>query len=462
MPTAHTAARLTHPQTKAIVLQREGCPGKMTKPSRRFWFILTVVVGALAVLTLIAGLGSEQAVPVTVTRVRRGDLSQTIRATGHVEPEGRIRISSRVTGELVELNVEEGSVVGKGDLLAVINPGIGEQQVDQRQAQLKSLEASVGAEQAKLTRARAKHQNSSNLFKRGLVSSAEVADAQEEMRMAKAQFEAAKHRVAQARAELAEEQTKLGFNRVTAPAAGTVLSVERRPGERVRGGSEEVEDILLTLAPLDRMKVDIEVSESDVVELKRQDDAEVRVRALQGVVVPAAIESIASSATIYNRGQLNELTRFKVTIVLKEFPPRIRPGMTAEVLLVAKTRENVLIVPYSAVTTRTFEDEPPRTDSDGANPEDAGTWAASSDSAQPLMVYVVHEGRAVAKRVATGIVAETEVEIVAGLTQEDVVISGPFDVVSQTLRSGMRVHAPNPSPDLRTDVTTSLATDPRP
>lgn len=358
--------------------------------------------------------------PVQLGAVTRGPIEQLVRGTGHVEPLRRVRISARVTGELVSLGVREGERVRRGTVVAVIDVGPEGLIVRQRESSMRALEAEVRMEETRLAAATDEEARVARLVEKTLASEADLARARQETRIAAAQLDSARHRVAQARQELEEARARMGQTRLVAPLDGTVLSIERREGERVRG-SEFAEDVLMTLAPLDTMQVDVEVGEEDVRYLQEGTPARIKLRALGNLEIAGEVASIATSATIYNRGQQNELTRFRVSLQMERVPEGLRPGMSAEALLVVRSREDALRIPFEALAARPL----------------------NGQKAVPV-AFTVEQGRAIARPVVTGLVGETQVEVLEGLREGEPVVVGPFQAVSKELAEGTRV-APLPS-----------------
>lgn len=371
-------------------------------------------------LWLAGGNSEPPAMPVQLGTVTRGPIEQLVRGTGHVEPLRRVRISARVTGELVTLGVREGERVRQGTVVAVIDVGPDGLIVRQRESSMRALEAEVRMEETRLAAATDEEARVARLVEKTLASEADLVRARQEIQIAAAQLDSARHRMAQARQELEEARARMGQTRLVAPLDGTVLSIERREGERVRG-SEFAEDVLMTLAPLDTMQVDVEVGEEDVRHLQEGTPARIKLRALGNLEVAGEVAAIATSATIYNRGQQNELTRFRVSLRMERVPEGLRPGMSAEALLVVRSREDALRIPFEALAARPL----------------------NGQKTVPV-AFTVEQGRAIARPVVTGLVGETLVEVLEGLREGEPVVVGPFQAVSKELAEGTRV-SPLPS-----------------
>jgi len=401
------------------------------RPARKaLWLGLPVLLGVSIAVHLMAK-GKEPAPREVQTVVaERMRLQQFVRATGHLEPSNKVRVSASVTGDLVRLAVKEGQRVERGALLAEIEPVGGEAMLRQRYAHLRAMQAQAQAEEARVAQAKVQLESAEQLHVKQLTSEVELGTARRDAQMAQAQLETARQKVRQAEEEVAEVQARLGRSRILAPVGGTVIDLEKKQGERLRG-SEFAEDVLLTLAPLDSMEVEVEVGEQDVVLLEVGQPATVKVKALGELEVAARVADIATSATILNRGQPNEVTRFKVRCMLESIPERLRPGMTALVSITARTREDALAVPFEAVTSRFPHEIAP-----AGSPEAAAAEPGARKKAVPL-VFVVEAGRGAARPVETGLIGDTHVEILQGLKEGEEVVVGPYLVLSKELAPGM-------------------------
>jgi HlyD family secretion protein len=411
---------------------------------RKLLRVLTAIAATVLVLGVLALVfGGEETIEVNTTQVGKTTLIRYVRAAGHLQPSNQVRISASVTGDLAKLFVQENQSVKRGDVLAEIDPGSLDAVMSQKQAAVRETAAQASSEQTRLEQAQKSLRGAEGLLKSGLVSAAELARIRGDVRIAHSQYEAALQRMKQAKGELAEAQLRVGRTRLIAPMEGTVISVEKKEGERVRG-SEFSEDVLLTIAPLDAMEVEVEVSEHDVTELHEGESAVVVLPALADQEVPGKVAKIATSATIVNRGQPGEVTRFKVRLLLDVLPKTVRPGMTGRVTIQANTRENVLAVPFEAVTARLPDELEQRTQ----KPEDAAVTANLGAVRKPVpVVFVVEKGRAVARQIKTGVSSESAVEVLEGLKEGEVVIVGPFQALSRDLWSGAEVTAkPIPGP----------------
>lgn len=394
---------------------------------------------------------------VVSTVVRRSTIVRTVRAVGHVEPVTQVNVSSNVTGDLLKLLVKEGAQVTRGTLLAEIDRERILAVVRQNQANAQSNKASVDLEEAQLAQAQAEAQRTKGLHQKQLATDSELEQAASNVAIVKARLESARQRVAQAEAALDEAKDQLEKTRIMAPIDGTVISLKKKQGERIRG-SDLGEDVLLTLAPLQAMQVDVEVSEQDVVGIEAGQHTEIEVDALGDAKFPGEVIEIASSAVIKNKGTEMEVTSFNVKVAMGQVPANLRSGMSASVSIITQVKENVIAVPLEAVTARLPSQLLVRAEEQAKEKRDESVFQKGGNSLEvknkkerPVeLVYSVESGKAEPKPVKTGIASESEIEILEGVEPGLEIITGPYKVLAESLLPGSPVTVTKkqePTPD---------------
>lgn len=410
--------------------------------------VVLVGLGALGAGAAYWFLREEPPKPLEVvtTTVRRSTVVRTVRAVGHVEPVTQVNVSSNVTGDLLRLLVKEGAQVKKGTLLAEIDRERIVAVVRQQEANAQSNRASVALEEAQLTQAEAEAQRTRGLHQKQLATDSELEQASSNVAVVKARLEAARQRVAQAEAALDEAKDQLEKTRISAPIDGTVIALKKKQGERIRG-SDLGEDVLLTLAPLQAMQVDVEVSEQDVVGIEPGQRTEIEVDALGDAKFPGEVLEIASSAVIKNKGTEMEVTSFVVKVALLQVPPALRSGMSASVAIVTQVKEGVIAVPLEAVTARLPSQLAVRAEDQAKQDRDQSLFQKGgsnlevrSKKERPVeLVYSVESGRAEPRPVRTGIASEAEIEILEGVDPGVEIVVGPYKVLAEQLLPGSPV-----------------------
>lgn len=396
------------------------------------------LIAALVILLVagmtVGGLKERPPPPVEVqlSKVKKGPITRTVTGAGKVEAATTVKISSNLSGDLVELPVKVGDTVKKGQVLGRLDRRRFEANVKQAAAALSAAKAEVATLQVEIDRLTREGERVSALVQKGLASAAELERANSDLQSAKSRQAAQNDRASQASAVLEESQNNLSKTTLISPIDGNVIEVTREVGERVRG-SDFNEDVVMTLAALHSMEVKIEVGEHEVVHLKQSQKADIKIDAFDGQSFDGNVVEIAQKALIRNAGTEQETTSFPVTVALVARPDGVLPGMSAEVRITAEQRDSTLIVPVQAVTVR-----PEKMLADtAANVEGNKLTAPKKGETFAKVVFVVDaEKKAHARRVKTGISSDTDIEIVEGVQEGDEIIEGPYRSLAKDLKEG--------------------------
>lgn len=395
--------------------------------------IAALIVAAVGAMTY-AGLREKPppATEVQIGKVKKGAIVRTVTGAGKVEAATTVKISSNLSGDLLELPVKVGDEVRKGQVLAKLDRRRFEAAVKQSAAAYSAAKAEMTTIQVDIDRLQRELDRVKGLVEKGLASMAEQEKAESELASARARQAAQGDRAAQAAAALDEAQNNLGKTTLFSPIDGNVIEVTREVGERVRG-SDFNEDIVMTLAALHAMEVKIEVGEHEVVPLKIGQKSDIKLDAFDSQTFDGTVVEIAQKALIKNPGTEQETTSFPVTVALIAKPDGVLPGMSAEVRVTADQRESTLIVPVQAVTVR-----PDRSLPDSSAGIEGQKLAAPRKGEQfTKVVFVVDaEKRVHPRRVKTGISSDTDIEIVEGLQEGDEIIEGPYRTLAKDLKDG--------------------------
>ncbi|HJZ86131.1 MAG TPA: efflux RND transporter periplasmic adaptor subunit [Polyangia bacterium] len=399
-----------------------------------FRWIFAGAVIVLVGLAAVAGLKPRQPPPqnVKTALARRSAITSTVRAAGKLEPLHKVNVSSNITGTLLDLQVGIGSKVKKGQYLGQIDTSRYRAQVEQQHAQAEASEADVKREEANLARLRNVLARISDTEGKAF-NVGEREQAQTQVQVSEAQLASNRSRAQVARAALREATNSLSWATLRAPVDGTVLSVNHRVGERVRG-SDFAEDVVLVLGSLQTMDVRIDVGEHDVVHVRTGLKAVITVDALPKLKLHGEVIDSGRDAIIKNPGTDNEVTNFPVWVSMDDPPPDALSGMSAQVTIFTETRPDAVVVPIQAVTVR---------------PREAPADSAQTDRDKfEKVVFVVKSNHVEKRRVETGISSESHIEIASGLTSGEEVVEGPYRVLARDLKDGTHVIAersPEPS-----------------
>ncbi len=434
--------------------------------------LIWIIVGLVVVIGLLVGLkkagiiGKEEGITVSAEKAQLRTITETVNASGKVYPEVEVKISPDVSGEIVELTVAEGDSVRKGQVLARIYADILNSQrdqvvagVNQQKAQVNNSTAQLGALKANLDQAETQYNRQKKLLDEKVISRLEFEQAEQAYRSAKANYTAATQGIKSAEAGVQSVQAQLNrankdISRtvITSPMDGVISLLAIKKGERVAGNSFNVGTEMMRVADMRSIEVRVDVGENDIPKVKLGDTAIVEVdaytaRKFKGLVYKIANPNTGSNLT--GAASSAEVTNYKVHIRLlpesytdligkgKSFP--FRPGMTASADIQTKSRFNVLSVPLNAVTTRDSKDSSSSKSSDKKETTvqtDQPKSVNADDDIQEV-VFVLQKDNTVKKvRVRTAIQDLNNIEILGGLKEGDMVITGPYSIISKTLKEG--------------------------
>jgi len=441
--------------------------------------LLVAVVIVLLVAVVVAkkkGLvGGETATKVSVEEVVKRSIVETVSASGKIQSESEVIISPDVSGEIMELPVKEGDKVKEGQLLVKIDPDIQQSNVERLEAALNTSKANLANAQSRLAQSEARLTNSTANFERikklyedKVVSQSEFDATTSEYEVAKSDVEAARQSVEASRfgvkssqAGLKEAQKSLTRTEIYSPVNGTISKLNFEKGERVVGTSQMQGSEIMTIADLNGMEVTVEVNENDIIRVGYSDTCDIEVDAYLGKTFKGIVTNIANSAMSSGMGT-DQITNFEVKVrILRESYANLvnekqpdqspfRPGMSATVDIRTREVKDVFTVPIQAVTTRSkkelqeqSEDEKSgrKGKAEEAESDDDDDESESVDKTEKVedaieLIFVVVDGKAIAKIVKTGIQDNEFIELLSGAEAGDKVITAPYRAISKTLNPG--------------------------
>ena len=443
-------------------------PGK--KKSNKLIYML---VGFVVVLLLIVIVGKSQGwvgkskeIEVNLSEARKKTIVEKVSASGMVQPEIEIKLSPDVSGEIIELNVEEGDSVAYGNLLVKIRPDNLESALErtkaalnQQKANLANAKAAYASSQANFDRAKLEYDRQKMLWDQKVISTADWELAQANFIAAendkKSAFEnvrASEFIVKSSEASVSEAAENLRLTNVYAPAGGTVSKLSVEKGERVVGSNMMSGTEMLRIADLNKMEVRVDVNENDIIRVAMGDTAIIDVDAYSYMdkKFKGIVTSIANTAN--EKVSTDAVTEFEVKIRIlnssyqdlvreRNIKTPFRPGMTASVDIVTEQKKDILSVPLASVTTR----DPKKMDRFSNEDEEEGE-ESSGESRQGIgeddlkeVVFVNDNGVAKMIEVKTGISDFDNIEVLEGVAEGEEVVSGPFLVVSKRIKDGDRI-----------------------
>ena len=454
------------------------------------WKKVAIGVGIVVVLAMIVGFtvhqSSKNVSTVQTGKVQRQDLSTVVSASGEIKPKTYANIGANAFGKITHLYVREGDHVKKGQLLAQLENVQSSADVNANEASLQAAQtdalasdAALKTSQADLLRAQADYDRNKldwdraqSLFKDGLISKSDfdsrknawatadagLTQAQARVAQAKAQQDSAERHVAQAKATLVHYADLLQKTTNVAPFDGVVTNLPVREGETVVVGIQNAQgSTLMTIADMSIITAEVKVDETDIVNVKLGQPAEVTIDAIPKKVFHGNVSEIGDNAIVRSSGvstsqqttASEEAKDFKVVVTLTDAPVDLRPGLSTTAKITTATRSNALSVPIQALTLRTKDQMDQQNNAPGsvhAAPPAAKESASKNKKDDDLQgVFVVRNKKAIFVPVTTGITGTTDIEVLDGLKEGDEVITGSYKVL-RTLRPGSSVKIDNSAP----------------
>jgi len=433
------------------------------KKARRNRIIILSLVGVIALLVIYVAFfkKKERGISIQVDKVSKGAITATVSATGMVEPENEVKIAPDVSGEIIELYVEEGDSVKQDQLLLRIRPDNLISILDRNEANLNQQRANLADARAREARALATYEQSKRIYERNkqlheenVISDAEFEQIEADYRVANQDLESARKSVdaasfivESAKASVREAQENVDLTNVFAPVSGIISKLSVEKGERVVGTQTMAGTEMLRIADLNRMQVTVDVNENDVIRVQEGDTALIEVDAYEAMDVSfkGVVFQIASTAN--EKASADAITEFQVEVRMlnesyrefmeeQEIAIPFRPGMTASVEIITDKKSDIVMVPIGAVTTRMVKAE--STKNAKQSKKDANE--AGSNNKMQEVVFVYKPDNTVEQRpVKTGISDLDHIQILEGLEPDDQIVTGPFIAVSKFLEDGKLV-----------------------
>ena len=408
--------------------------GKRKKSKKKLFIFggLGLLVIILLIVTF-AGGSKENIIMVQTEKVQKRNITQTVTATGKIDPEFKVLITPEVTGEIISLPVKEGDRVKKGQLLIKIKGDQYMAQKDRLAANLQSSEASLQMRDAELNRVQLEYDRTKELHSKGLASNSELETAEANYLSTKASYESAEANVLQSKAQLREVLETLYKTTIYSPMDGVVTQLNVELAERVLGSGFSQGTNIMTVADLSNMEAVVDVDENDVVLVSVGDTANISIDAFGDKIFHGMVTEIGNSAKEAGFGTQEQVVNFSVKIKLIDLDPNLRPGMSCNADIETETVENVISVPIQSVTART--DVPVEEDSTIADDKNENGNGMMKSRKPKEVVFLVDNGKAKMVVVEAGISDDNYLEIKSGLDEGAEVVSGSYRAISRELEN---------------------------
>jgi len=430
--------------------------------------VIAVVVAGLVWFTVTAG--SRNAVEVQTGKVATVDtLASIVSASGEIKPKTYVNVGANAFGKITKLYVKEGDHVKRGQLLAQLENAQPSADVDANRAALSAsgtdsvaASAALKRAQADVERTKLDYERADGLLKAGLIPKSDYDTkktaydgAAAALAQAQAQNESARERITQQRATLARVSDMLGKTTYIAPFDGVITNLPVREGETVVVGIQNSPgSTLMTLADTSVITAEVKVDETDIVNIKNGQPAEVIIDAIPGKTFKGFVSEIGNNALLRSTGVstaqattgATEAKDFKVVVTLQEPPDNLRPGLSATAKITTAKKENVLAIPIQALTIRTPKDLEEKKGDKNVAKAAAPEMKSAKANEEIQGVFVVEGSGKKAKAkfvpVKTGITGSTDIEVTEGLKANDQIVTGSYKTL-RTLKNGATVKVDN-------------------
>ncbi len=410
-----------------------------TLKKKKVWIPLVIVL--LVIIGYVFSTSkSDEGLYVDAELVELRDIIQRVNASGKIQPEEAVQITSTITGWITEITVMEGDTVEPGQHLISID----EKQIRPR---YNNALSQVKSSEANLRKVRSQMDRTSSLFNQSLIS-------KQELEQVEASFQIAQSQSEQANANLLSAEDELSKTRLTAPKYGIVTSITKEEGEMAVGGMFNP-GVLMTVADLSRMEVEVDVNENDVVNIDIGDTSEIEIDAYPDTIFYGIVSEIAHTAQSANMGLQQQVTNFKVKVRMLSVPDKIRPGMSSTVNIITETIKDAVSIPIQSLTSR-FENYEQKIDDKGdkwRGKNDEGDQSFKKIKSIDVVFALENEfngalapsGKkyAIVRPLEVGISSENHYFVSSGIKLGEMIVTGGYRVLSKELLHGTLVSLKN-------------------
>src|SRR6266481_3708193 len=436
-------------------------PAPLTAKQRRARRKKQIIFGSIGLVLLWIAVSiiwskREKPIPVTTERAIRKTIMQTVSATGKVQPETEVKISPEVAGEIIELPVEDGKAVMKGDLLVKIKPDSYKALLEQQEAAISAAKATNLQQKATMFKAEHDFKRAEDLFNKKLISEQEFNAAQAAYDVAKNTFESSLHEIERAQAGSSQARDQLSKTTIYSPIDGTVTVLNSKLGERIVATGQFVGTEVMRVADLSHMEARVDVNENDVVNVKIGDKAEVKIDAYGDRKFRGTVYQIANTGTTTGSGTQEEVTNFQVKVRIDDHDVTLKPGLSCTADIETNMVKDVVAVPMQSVTIRTGDTnlspeeiekkkqkiaQRDKGDNNAEFVNEKAEKQAQKQEREKLtkVIFLKKGSKAQLVKVTTGIADDTYMEIKSGVQPDDEVVSGSYSAISRKLKDGAKL-----------------------
>src|SRR5438046_889089 len=444
-----------HQALTAPPLARDAVKKRRQGRRRKILFGSAGAVLVLIIALIVAG-KREKPIPVTTEKAVRRTILQTVSATGKVQPETEVKISPEVAGEIIELPVEDGMRVKKGDLLVKIKPDSYKALLEQQEAAISAAKATNLQQKATMLKSEHDFKRSEDLFNKKLISEQEYNAAQAADDVAKNTYESSLHEIERAQAGSSQARDQLSKTTIYSPIDGTVTILNSKLGERLVATNQFAGTEVMRVADLAHMQAVVDVNENDVVNVKLGDKASVKIDAYGDRKFKGIVQQIANTGKTTGAGTQEEVTNFEVKIRIDDHDVGLRPSLSCTADIETNMVKDAVAVPMQSVTIRTgdsnlspeeIEKKKQKTaqqdkgdnSADYVNERQEKAKQKKENEKIAKVVFLKKGSKAQMVKVTTGISDDTYMEIKSGVQPGDEVVAGSYNAISRKLKDGAKL-----------------------
>jgi HlyD family secretion protein len=425
-------------------------PVKKKKKSKKkkFFWIGGILLVLLIVIALILSGKKETLIEVQTEKVSRKNIIQVVTATGKIQSEVKVDISAEVSGEITALPFNEGDDVTKGNLVVKLKSDPYYPRMKEQLASVNAVQSGIQSQEVTLKKNQLELSRVEELYNKGLSSQSDLDNARTNVELVNAEINRTRAQVNQQKAGLSSIQYDISKTTIYSPINGTITKLNNEVGEKVLGTVSNAGNIIMTISDLSRMECQVQVSETDVTQIKLGDTSRVQIDAFPDRVFNGYVYEISNSATAKGTGTQEEVVNFTVKIRIIDKSVDLRPGMSCTADIEVAKKENILAIPIQCVTTREDDYNPLDKDKKDKDkmPENLSRESEKKTEMKVKpkeIVFTVDNSAAKKKEVKTGISNSEYIEIIDGLKEGDEIVKGSFKAINKDLYDAAKIKVNN-------------------
>lgn len=416
---------------------------KKKKSKKLLLFSIIGVVLVLIIVAVIVSGKKDKLVTVQTEKVIKRNIVQVVSGTGTINPETKVDVSAEISGEIIQLPFKEGDVVKKGDLLVKIKAETYGARINQQQAGVQYSRTQVEVAENNLRKAELELQRTEQLFNSGLVSQSDLDNARIAFQVAQSNVKSSNANVRQNIALLQQSSQDLSKATIRSNMDGIVTKLNNEIGEKVVGTQQMAGSVIMTVSDLSVIDAEIEVSETDITNVKLGDTAEVEVDAFPDRIIKGYVYEISNSAKSKGTGTQEQVINFIVKIRIIDQDVSLKPGMSCNAEIKVNSKADVITIPIQCVTAREDENNEEKSNEDVKRKSDENLKKKEKPKE---VVFIVDEGspsKVKMVQVKTGISDDKYIEVLEGIQPDQVVVKGPYKAISKELEEGSVIKIDN-------------------